>query len=221
VEEAAIVVDPTPNGGGRLLALVTPASVEGNAVRAALLLKHDPLVVPRRIVAGFEIPRTAAGKPSVEEIVRFLAPPRDDLTAIPVASGGDKRVGTELRAVSRYADGRVAFQLLIPHSSIFFDGHFPEWPVLPAVVQLQKIVVRLIRTGFGEAGVLQGFDRLKFRRPIRPGAVLLADFTRRTSPRGLTTRDYTFVLQLHDATCGEGCVSFGDAPLSSPTSEAP
>lgn len=48
-----------------------------------------------------------------------------------------------------------------------FQGHFPEFPVLPGVVQIMAAV---LTAGRGSAGTMRlaGLKRCKFTRPVRP-----------------------------------------------------
>ena len=52
-----------------------------------------------------------------------------------------------------------------------FDGHFPGTPLLPGALLLDEILRHLP----GPAGPVQ-LAAVKFRRPVRPGAVLTLHF---------------------------------------------
>jgi UDP-3-O-[3-hydroxymyristoyl] N-acetylglucosamine deacetylase / 3-hydroxyacyl-[acyl-carrier-protein] dehydratase len=61
----------------------------------------------------------------------------------------------------------------------YFTGHFPENPVMPGVLQLEAMAqaagIIMLRRG-GEAGKTAFFmsaDKVKFRRPVRPGDQLI------------------------------------------------
>jgi UDP-3-O-[3-hydroxymyristoyl] N-acetylglucosamine deacetylase/3-hydroxyacyl-[acyl-carrier-protein] dehydratase len=57
----------------------------------------------------------------------------------------------------------------------YFSGHFPGNPVMPGVLQLEAMaqaagIVMLRRTGNGgKAAYFMSADKVKFRRPVRPG----------------------------------------------------
>lgn len=57
----------------------------------------------------------------------------------------------------------------------FFQGHFPEKPIMPGVLQLEAMaqvggVAMLYSEEYrGRLAVFAGIDRVKFRRPVVPG----------------------------------------------------
>lgn len=65
----------------------------------------------------------------------------------------------------------------------FFQGHFPEFPVMPGVLQIEALaqagaVLALSMPGNeGKAALLTGVDGFKFRRQVVPGDVLRLEVT--------------------------------------------
>ncbi len=77
-------------------------------------------------------------------------------------------------------DGTVVLALTVPGDCPWLEGHFPERPVLPGVVQL--------RWAIGAAGMLwpamttvTGVANLKFSAPILPPAAIELTLLRDTS----------------------------------------
>jgi 3-hydroxyacyl-[acyl-carrier-protein] dehydratase len=66
----------------------------------------------------------------------------------------------------------------VAHNEPFFQGHFPEEPVMPGVLQIEALaqagaILALIEPeNAGKIVYLAGVDGFKFRRPVVPGDVL-------------------------------------------------
>ena len=69
-------------------------------------------------------------------------------------------------------DNAVVLEFTIPGSSDYFNGHFPGFPVLPAVAQIHIImhfVFRFLQKNTG----LSEIKRAKFTNIIRPDTALV------------------------------------------------
>jgi UDP-3-O-[3-hydroxymyristoyl] N-acetylglucosamine deacetylase/3-hydroxyacyl-[acyl-carrier-protein] dehydratase len=72
----------------------------------------------------------------------------------------------------------------------FFQGHFPGNPVMPGVLQLEAMAqaggILMLRRGTaeGKTTLLMSADRVKFRKPVRPGDQLIIN-AKLTKTRGL------------------------------------
>lgn len=65
---------------------------------------------------------------------------------------------------------RALFELVAPHDLVYFDGHFPQTPILPGVAQLEWALA-LARECFDPPPLFRGIHALKFQHVIRPDAV--------------------------------------------------
>jgi len=60
-------------------------------------------------------------------------------------------------------------------NEIFFNGHFPEYPVMPGVLIVESLaqvsaVIMLTKEGNkGRLGLLAGIDQCRFKRQVKPG----------------------------------------------------
>jgi 3-hydroxymyristoyl/3-hydroxydecanoyl-(acyl carrier protein) dehydratase len=61
----------------------------------------------------------------------------------------------------------VTLEFSIPETSPYFDGHFPGFPILPAVAQVD-LVVRFASEHFGISIDISKINRIKFLDIIRP-----------------------------------------------------
>ena len=63
----------------------------------------------------------------------------------------------------------------------FFQGHFPEYPIMPGVLivealaQTAGIAVAILEENKGKLGVFAGIDSMKFKNQVLPGDVLLLE----------------------------------------------
>lgn len=58
-------------------------------------------------------------------------------------------------------------QIAIPGDSLWFQGHFPDDPLLPGIAQLH-LVMETIQSALGEKRRLTALKRVRFKRVIRP-----------------------------------------------------
>ncbi len=65
-------------------------------------------------------------------------------------------------------EGRLELEFGIREDSDFFDGHFPDFKLLPAVAQFE-IICRFARHYLGISHFIPRIRRVKFTSPIYPG----------------------------------------------------
>ncbi|RRD65282.1 3-hydroxyacyl-ACP dehydratase FabZ [Fretibacterium sp. OH1220_COT-178] len=90
--------------------------------------------------------------------------------------------------ITEYSDSHVVGYKNVTINEPFFQGHFPEEPVMPGVLILESmgqvasvmVAVRLGEEQEGKIAFLAGVDNARFRRPVRPGDRLVtrAELTR-------------------------------------------
>jgi 3-hydroxymyristoyl/3-hydroxydecanoyl-(acyl carrier protein) dehydratase len=73
----------------------------------------------------------------------------------------------------------VAMTVEVPADLLYFQGHFPGFPILPGVAQLVPLVLAQIREAWPELDQPERLSRLKFRQPVFPGATLELRLERR------------------------------------------
>ena len=82
-------------------------------------------------------------------------------------------------------EGKVVLEFVIPASSYFFDGHFPEYKLLPAVAQFE-VVTRFSRKYFGTQRWVPSIKRIKFSAPIRPDTKIHLELTYKAEKQSVT-----------------------------------
>lgn len=123
------------------------------ALRAQLLGVVERVALPRRWRFLPELPRNAQGKSTQSRLQAEFDPRR------PI-----------LRALTRDG-GKAELTLLVDSALPQFDGHFPGYPMLPGVAQLDWALM-FGHECFDIAGHFAGMEALKFQRVIAPGTRL-------------------------------------------------
>ncbi len=61
----------------------------------------------------------------------------------------------------------------------FFQGHFPDYPVMPGVLVLEALIqlstLLSVTSGQGAPGTVHSVDAVRFKRQVIPGDVLLLE----------------------------------------------
>ena len=86
-------------------------------------------------------------------------------------------------------DTKCVGQKNLTMNELFFQGHFPGHPVMPGVLQVEamaqvaSILMLRIPENQGKIGYFMSCDKVKWRRPVEPGDVLIIE-TELTKMRG-------------------------------------
>ncbi len=83
------------------------------------------------------------------------------------------------------SDNKVVLGFVIPSSSDFFDGHFPEFKLLPAVAQFE-VITRFSRKYFGTQRYIPHIKRIKFSAPILPDSKIKLTLEYKTEKSSVT-----------------------------------
>lgn len=70
------------------------------------------------------------------------------------------------------SNASVTLELFIGKESDFFDGHFPQFKLIPAVGQFE-LISRFSKKYFGVSRSVSSIKRMKFSLPILPDSKLL------------------------------------------------
>ena len=74
--------------------------------------------------------------------------------------------------------GTVLAQKNVTINEDFFQGHFPEVPIMPGVLILEALaqaggILVHLKGGEGKTAILLSVNQAKFRHPVKPGDVLI------------------------------------------------
>jgi acyl-coenzyme A synthetase/AMP-(fatty) acid ligase len=165
VGDVAVLALPAPDGRGEMLAVVVAGAIAADVIRSELARFFDAVVVPRKIVCVDRLPREDTGKLMRSRLLALLQQSSEPNTA--VAPHEPDAIAIEPRGP--IAPTERWFELSIPPDLAWLSGHFPDEPVLPAVAQLDAIVLPAVASSWAELGAPRRMARLKFRKPIAPG----------------------------------------------------
>jgi len=68
----------------------------------------------------------------------------------------------------------AAVELVVPDDLRYFQGHFPDMPIVPGVVQI-KWAITLARLYLRAGSAFRGMEALKFQQVMRAGARVTLD----------------------------------------------
>lgn len=75
----------------------------------------------------------------------------------------------------------------------FFQGHFPDFPVMPGVLiveamaQVGAVALMSVDENKGKLGLFAGIDNVRFKRQVKPGDTLVMEVELGTFRRGVGT----------------------------------
>jgi 3-hydroxymyristoyl/3-hydroxydecanoyl-(acyl carrier protein) dehydratase len=72
-----------------------------------------------------------------------------------------------LKNFSVASDRAVTAEAQVPADCVWFDGHFPNMPILPGVAQL-TLVADLLNRAMKRSVVIRSVSRVRFKQMIRP-----------------------------------------------------
>jgi hypothetical protein len=140
-----------------------------DGVRQALSTHFDEATLPRTFRTVEDFPRDSQGKTSLQAL---FSPPTDSL----------ERLGVLLSEEGARWDFRV------PESLVYLEGHFPSFPVVPGVVQVQW-VMKFAEEWLGQTFEVKRLEAVKFKDLLRPGQEfsLNLSYSRGTSSPGTSS----------------------------------
>ena len=130
----------------------------------------DNIVIPKKWRYLEKIPSDSQGKKSMENIKNLFV--NQMIETDNAASEPQGFSGVTGEKIIEKNENSVTLEISVPASSPYFDGHFPNFPVLPAVAQVD-LVVRSASEHFGINICISKINRIKFINIIRPDNPLI------------------------------------------------
>ena len=155
------------------------------ALRAQCLPLFPKGAVPRKYRFVRELPRNAQGKVQASAIRDILA-----------SQMAEPFVENEERTATTY----VA-DLSFDRDAAYFQGHFPDFAVLPGVIQLGT-AHRLAEAFIGRVRPLRMVKKMKFSHVLRPGETVHFTLTKKTDD------EFIYDYRKGDVPCASGVLCF-------------
>ncbi|HYD39820.1 MAG TPA: AMP-binding protein [Anaeromyxobacter sp.] len=198
VRDAAALAQPAPGLRGQEIWIAVAATGQTPAtIRERLAGWLDPVALPRRIRILEALPREGTGKLVREKLLALFDGGPGARPAI-LEPEADEPVEAPPGRESR----RLTFR--VDPALRWLEGHFPGFPVLPGVVQLDGLVLRQVERIWPDAGVLRAIKRLKFTKLIRPDHRIVLQLERDPAARAVN-----FTIDGPDGRCASGTFVFG------------
>ncbi len=120
--------------------------------------------------------------------------------------------GISISARKYGADGALSAEVHVPEHSSWFDGHFPDWPVLPGIAQLD-MVFQLIRHVLDRPVRVAEVGRVRFKQMIVPNDYLTVSAESRPGDDGR----YSFRITRGDEVVCTGVMTVAAVQYQNPT----
>lgn len=112
----------------------------------------------------------------------------------------------------------VKAELDVSPDLLLFEGHFPDYPVLPGVIIMEALAqaasfsILVAREAEGALGFFAGIDNAKFRNQVRPGDTLTLEATIVKSSRRLCVAEVK--ASVGDTVCATATQKYVLAPAA-------
>lgn len=148
----------------------------------------EPVCVPKRWRFVTSFPENSIGKTTVAQLQALFAP-------------------RALQAVEMYREPAAAnFALFVPAGSPYFEGHFPEFHLLPGLAQIEW-TIDLARRIWLLPENFCGVQNLKFLSPVLPGSTVKISLQLGKKPNSVV-----FAWSFENKICAKGMLLFQDDP---------
>jgi 3-hydroxymyristoyl/3-hydroxydecanoyl-(acyl carrier protein) dehydratase len=185
-------VVPSENGRRKLAA--AGKLVVNRALRDLLSQSIEAAGLPRIWRYLDALPVNAQGKTTYAELTALLV-------------RGSSRPTKPRRRLMEKTAQRAVFELSAPGDLVYFDGHFPDRPILAGVVQVDW-VISYGRECFDLPPIFRAIHGLKFHRVIPPETPFMLELVYHPDKLSLS-----FKINSHLGTHASGRVLFGAADV--------
>ncbi|MES2018963.1 MAG: AMP-binding protein [Pseudomonadota bacterium] len=163
---------------GRVLLADGGKAAVNRALRAQLAAVVETVALPRRWRYVDQMPVNAQGKTTHAQLLALLNGPPAVAPRLP-----------HVTLLEAHAE-RVLLGLTVPPTLLYLEGHFPEAPILPGVVQVDWAIL-YGRQYFALGPHFRGINALKFQQVILPDAPLMLELVHDAAKDSLQFRFFS------------------------------
>jgi 3-hydroxymyristoyl/3-hydroxydecanoyl-(acyl carrier protein) dehydratase len=128
----------------------------------------ENIVIPKKWRYLDALPSDAQGKKKRDDIKHLFS--AENFVRDSAGSAGFTGLGAE--TVIEKTENSVSLEFSVPEDCPYFDGHFPGYPILPAVAQIE-MVVRFASRYLGTGIAVSQIRKVKFVNLIKPFTSIL------------------------------------------------
>jgi acyl-CoA synthetase (AMP-forming)/AMP-acid ligase II/3-hydroxymyristoyl/3-hydroxydecanoyl-(acyl carrier protein) dehydratase len=142
--------------------------------RTYLAQFFENIALPKKWRYPESLPQDAQGKKKRDEIRALFAKGSNGEAPAPEETWDIPKI-TEEKVIEK-TDNSLVVSFTVPSESPYFDGHFPEFKLLPAAAQI-AIITNMLSGHFEGRFLVREIKRVKFQDMIRPGSSLVLNFS--------------------------------------------
>jgi len=177
-----------------------------NFWREYLLQYFENIVIPKKWRYPELLPMDAQGKKKKEDILLLFSGEETAAERCNSKSASSTGEGFKIdnEKIIEKTENSVILEFSIPDASPYFDGHFPGFPILPAVAQTELVVYFATRY-LGSIINPSEIKRVKFTNFIQPDAPLLLKLSKKEK-----TVSFIFSSSKDETVYSSGTIITGD-----------
>lgn len=154
------------------------------ALRQSLRSWLEPVALPRRVRPLAALPRNSQGKLAYAELKALCLqelplqprtlPDTERSHSHATFAAAEPLRWPPIREQVQQAEGesqRMTLALWLDPKLLWFQGHFPQAPLLPGVVQIH-LAIHYAQQLLGVQGAFAGMEMVKFQQPLRPATMV-------------------------------------------------
>ena len=135
-------------------------------------------VIPKKWRYLEALPANSQGKIIMEDVKNLFTDGSAGHRLSPQIESGFLQEKVSKEKIVEQTENSITLEFSVPGTSPYFDGHFPDFSILPAVAQIE-IIIRFASKYFGLDITVSEIKRVKFTNIIQPSAPLVLNLDKK------------------------------------------